>query len=91
MVKIARMQIVDLPARKSPIYERLNMNSDWIDLDFMERERTPEQAVELGIQMHVAGLSLSNTTAALEKLGAKKSEISEPYAEGTSACISIFD
>jgi len=52
---------------------RLSMNSDWIDLDFMERERTPHQAVELGIQMHVAGLSLSNTTSVLEELGVKRS------------------
>jgi len=39
----------------------------------MERERTPQQAVELGIQMHVAGLSLSNTTSVLEELGVKRS------------------
>jgi putative transposase len=56
-----------------PKISRLNVNSDWIDLDFMERERTPEQAVELGIQMHVAGLSLSNTTSVLEELGVERS------------------
>jgi hypothetical protein len=33
--KISRMQIFDLLARKSEIYERLNMNSDWVDLDFV--------------------------------------------------------
>ena len=38
---------------------RLSDSSDWIDLDFVERERTPERAMKLGIQMHVAGLSLS--------------------------------
>ncbi len=48
---------------------RLSGNSDWIDLDFVERERTPEPAVKLGIQMHLAGLSLSNTTSALDSLG----------------------
>ena len=47
------------------------MNSDWIDLDFMER--TPEQAVKLGIQMHLAGLSLSNTTSVLESMGVERS------------------
>jgi len=56
-----------------PKISRLNVNSDWIDLGFMERERTPHQAVELGIQMHVAGLSLSNTTSVLEELGVKRS------------------
>jgi len=42
-----------------PEISRLSVNSDWIDLGFMERERTPQQAMKLGIQMHVAGLSLS--------------------------------
>ena len=40
---------------------RLSGSSEWIDLDFVERERTPERAMKLGIQMHMAGLSLSNT------------------------------
>ena len=40
----------------------------------MEREATPEFAMKLGIQMHLAGLSLSNTVAVLETLGVKKSE-----------------
>ena len=56
-----------------PKISRLGVNSDWIDLDFMKRERTPQQAVELGIQMHVAGLSLSNTTSVLEELGVERS------------------
>ena len=67
------MRIFGLLACKSEIYKQLNANSNWIDLDFMERERTPEQAVELGIQTHVAGLSLSNTTSVLEGLGVKRS------------------
>ena len=56
-----------------PKISRLNVNSDWIDLEFMERERTPEQAVKLGIQMHLAGLSLSNTTSVLESMSVKRS------------------
>jgi len=52
---------------------RLSGSSDWIDLDFVERERTPERAMKLGIQMHVAGLSLSNTVSVLDKLGVKRS------------------
>ena len=44
-----------------------------IDLDFGERERTPERAVALGIQSHVAGLSLSNTVELLECLGVQRS------------------
>ena len=38
----------------------------------MEREATPEFAMKLGIQMHVAGLSLSNTVAVLSSLGVER-------------------
>lgn len=42
-------------------FERLSSRSDWIDLDFIERERTPREIIEVGIQLHVAVLSFSNT------------------------------
>jgi len=42
---------------------------DWIYLDSVERERTPQPAMTLGIQSHVSGLSLSNTVELLEDLG----------------------
>jgi transposase-like protein len=53
--------------------ERLSGRSDWIDLEFVERERTPEPIIEVGIQLHVAGLSLSNTKQILDRLGVKRS------------------
>jgi putative transposase len=53
--------------------ERLSGCSDWIDLGFVERERTPRQIIEVGIQLHIAGLSLSNTKQYLERLGVKRS------------------
>jgi putative transposase len=56
-----------------PEISRLSGNRDWIDLDFVERERTPEPAMALGIQAHVAGLSLSNTVELLEDLGVHRS------------------
>jgi putative transposase len=56
-----------------PEITRLSGDSDWIDLDFVERQRTPEFAMRLGIQMHVAGLSLSNTVSILERLGVERS------------------
>jgi len=56
-----------------PESDRLNGDSDWIDLEFIERERTPEEIVEVGIQLHLAGLSLSNTKQYLERLGVKRS------------------
>ena len=52
---------------------RLSGHRNWIDLDFVERERTPEPAIAQGIQSHVAGLSLSNTTDLLEDLGVERS------------------
>lgn len=52
---------------------RLSGNNDWIDLGFVERERTPKPAVEIGIQMHVAGLPLSNTISVLDELGVHRS------------------
>ncbi len=44
---------------------RLSGRSDWIDLDFVERARTPRRLMELGIRPHLAGLSLSNTVREL--------------------------
>ena len=50
---------------------RLSGCSEWIDLEFMDRERTPSGLMQLGIRLHLAGLSLSNTIRELEKFGAK--------------------
>ncbi|WP_245625945.1 IS6 family transposase [Haloparvum sedimenti] len=44
-----------------------------MDLDFVERQRTPEHAMKLGIQLQLAGLSLSNTVSLLEELGVQRS------------------
>ena len=57
-----------------PEISRLSGNRDWIDLDFVERERTPKPAMKLGIQSHVAGLSLSNTVELLDSLGVQRSK-----------------
>jgi transposase-like protein len=56
-----------------PKIRRLSGCSDWIDLSFVERERTPRQLMELGIRLHLAGLSLSNTVRELEKFGVERS------------------
>jgi putative transposase len=52
---------------------RLSGCTDWIDLDFVERQRTPERAMKLGIQLQLAGLSLSNTVSILGELGVERS------------------
>ena len=56
-----------------PEITRLSGSSDWIELDFVEHERTPRRLMELGIRLHLAGLSLSNTISELEKFGVQRS------------------
>jgi len=46
---------------------------DWLELDFVERERTPSQLMKLDIRYHLSGLSLSNTVIELEKFGVQRS------------------
>ena len=53
--------------------DRLSDSTDWIDLDFVERGRTSERIIKVGIQLHLAGLSLSNTKQYIEKLSVKRS------------------
>lgn len=56
-----------------PEISRLSGNRDWIDVEFVEHERTPESAMGLGIQSHVTGLSLANTVELLDSLGVQRS------------------
>ncbi len=51
---------------------RLSGCTDWIELDFVERERTPSELMKLGIRYHLSGLSLSNTDRVLEVFGVKR-------------------
>ena len=48
---------------------RLNGGSNCFELDFVEREATPESAMKLGIHLHLAGLPLSDTVSILDRLG----------------------
>jgi putative transposase len=45
---------------------------DQFDLEFVEREATPEVLMKLSIQLHLAGLSLSNTVSVLEIFGVSR-------------------
>ena len=56
-----------------PEIDRLSGSTDWIDLEFVQRERTPERIIEVGIQLYLTGLSLSNTKQYLESLGVERS------------------
>jgi hypothetical protein len=45
---------------------------DEIDLEFVEREATPQLLMKLSIQLHLAGLSLSSTVSFLGVFGVKR-------------------
>jgi len=45
---------------------------DQFDLEFVEREATPRFLMKLGIQLHLRGLSLSNTVSVLEIFGVER-------------------
>jgi len=56
-----------------PETNRLGGASDCFELEFVEREATPSWAMKLGIRLHLAGLSLSNTVSELERFGVERS------------------
>jgi transposase-like protein len=51
---------------------RLGGSIDQIELGFVEREATPEFLMKLSIQLHLSGLSLSNTVRVLEVFGVQR-------------------
>lgn len=55
-----------------PENARLSGSIDQIELGFVEREATPRLLMKLGIQLHLAGLSLSNTVSILEPFGVER-------------------
>jgi putative transposase len=55
--------------------DRLTGSTGWIDLEFVERERTPRELIEKGTRHHLASLSLSNTVILLEESGVERSRV----------------
>ena len=55
-----------------PENTRLSGCLDEIELGFVEREATPRLLMKLGIHLHLAGLSLSNTVSILEIFGVNR-------------------
>ncbi|WP_225335934.1 IS6 family transposase [Halomicrobium urmianum] len=55
-----------------PKTDRLSGCLDQIELEFVEREATPRLLMKLSIQLHLAGLSLSNTVSFLEVFGVQR-------------------
>ena len=55
--------------------ERLSECITWIDLSFVERDRTPRWAIEVGIRCHLAGMSLREVSKHLERFGIDRSHV----------------
>jgi putative transposase len=53
--------------------DRLDGATEWIDLFFVERERTPRRFFEEAIRLHLGGLSLSSTVSELATKGIERS------------------
>jgi transposase-like protein len=58
-----------------PDFERLNGDIAWIDLSFVERERTPDWAIQVGIRCHLAGISTQDASKNLKELGVQRSHV----------------
>jgi transposase-like protein len=58
-----------------PKSDRLSNAIDWIDLSFVERDRTPRWAIEVGIRCHLSGMSLRDTSQFLGELGVQRSHV----------------
>lgn len=59
--------------------DRLDRDTGWIDLSFVERERTPPAIIEKAIRHHLAGLSLANTVILLEDFEITRSRTAIHY------------
>ncbi|MFD1571004.1 IS6 family transposase [Halorubrum laminariae] len=55
--------------------DRLSERIAWIDLSFVERDRTPRWAIEVGIRCHLAGMSLREVSKFLESFGISRSHV----------------
>ena len=55
--------------------DRLTGCIEWIELSFVERKRTPEWAIQVGIRCHLAGVSTRAASQFLDELGVKRSHV----------------
>ena len=58
-----------------PKFDRLNGRIAWIDVSVVERQRTPEWAIHVGIRRHLASMSLRDTSHHLERVGVDRSYV----------------
>jgi len=55
--------------------DRLNELTTWIDLSFVERDRTPGWGIKVGICCQLAGMSLREVSKFLESFGINRSHV----------------
>ena len=58
-----------------PEFDRLSGCIEWIDLSLVERRRTPEWAIQVGIRCRLAGMSTRDASQFLDELGAQCSHV----------------
>ena len=58
-----------------PEFDRFSGCIEWIDLSFVERQRTPEWAIQVDIRCHLAGMSTKNASQFLDELGVQRSHV----------------
>ncbi len=58
-----------------PENDRFSGCLEWIDLSFVERTRTLEWAIQVGIRYHLAGISLRDASPFLDELGVQRSHV----------------
>jgi hypothetical protein len=58
-----------------PEFDRLSGCIEWTDLSFVERQRTPEWAIQVGIRCHLAGTSTRDASQFLDELGVQRSHV----------------
>ena len=56
-------------------FDRLSEGIEWIDLSVVERDRTPEWAIQVGIRYHLTYMSLQDVSRFLYNLGVDRSHV----------------
>ena len=56
-------------------FDRLSERIAWIDLSFVERDRTPRWTIEVGIRCHLTGMLLREVSKYLELFGVDRSHV----------------
>ena len=58
-----------------PEFDRLSGCIEWIDLSLVERRRTPEWAIQVGVRYNIAGMSTRDASQFLGELSVQRSHV----------------